>query len=136
MVRILPSDPRHPSQMPTPSSLYSSLLLSLSSSCCCLCRNLIFFSAAVFVLIFVFVVVAIANVLTCRRLHGDGKAGEAGAAVACNAAGLLLASAIVVAAPAFALALWMPSVFCFEDGATGAGVFNGVGAGAGFDAIG
>ena len=29
-----------------------------------------------------------------------------------NAAGLLLASGIVVAAPAFALALWMPSSFC------------------------
>ena len=51
-----------------------------------------------------------------------------------DAAGLLLASAIVIVAPVFALALWMPS-FLFEDGATGAGVFHDVGAGDGVDAI-
>ena len=51
-----------------------------------------------------------------------------------DAAGLLLASAIVIVAPVFALALWMPS-FLFEDGATGAGVFHDFGAGDGVDAI-
>ena len=35
-----------------------------------------------------------------------------GVVAAHNAAGLLLASAIDVAAPAFALAQWMPSTFC------------------------
>ena len=39
-------------------------------------------------------------------------AGGAGAVAAHNATGLLRASAIIVAAPAFALALWMLSSFC------------------------
>ena len=125
-----------------------------------------------------------------QSLHGDGEAGGAGAAAARDTAGLLLASAIIVVAPAFALrlrccrrrrcqrprlpsSLWQqrggqgrgggcarrcrppPGLgncrrgtgLCpgavdavnvlFEDGATGAGVFHGVGtgAGSGFDAI-
>ena len=65
-------------------------------------------------LLFVFVVVAVAvaNVLVCHPPCDDGEAGRAGVVATCDAAGLLLASAIVVVAPAFALALWMPSSFC------------------------
>jgi hypothetical protein len=85
MARILPINPRHPLQMPAPSS---SLSLSLSP-CRHLCCNLIFLPVAVFVPVFVFAVVAVAvaNILACRRLCGNGKTGRGGAAVARNAAG-------------------------------------------------
>ena len=65
-------------------------------------------------LLFIFVVVAIAvaDVLACHPPCGNGKAGGVGAVATRDAASLLLALAIVAAAPTFALALWMPSSFC------------------------
>ena len=62
--------------------------------------------------VFVVVAVAIANVLACHPPCGNGEAGRVGAVATRDAACLLLASEIIVAAPAFALALWMPSLFC------------------------
>ena len=52
-----------------------------------------------------------------------------------NAASHLLALVIVIMAPTFTLALWMPLLLLFKDGAAGAGVFNGAGAGSGVVAI-
>ena len=52
------------------------------------------------------------DVLACHLPHGNSKVGGAGVVGACDAAVLLLALAIVVAAPAFALVLWMPSLIC------------------------
>jgi hypothetical protein len=61
--------------------------------------------------VFVIVVVAVADVLMCHPSCGNGKAGGAGAVNTSDTAGLLLALAIIVAAPTFALALWMPLSF-------------------------
>ncbi len=58
-------------------------------------------------LLFVFVVVAV----TAHPPCGDGEAGGVGAVAMRDAASLLLALAIVVRAPAFTLALWMPLLF-------------------------
>ena len=62
--------------------------------------------------VFVVVTIAVADVLACHPLCGNSQAGGAGAVAGRDAAGLLLASAIVVAVPTFALALWMPPSFC------------------------
>jgi hypothetical protein len=62
--------------------------------------------------VFVVVAVAVADVLACHPPCGEGEAGGAGAMAAHDAVGLLMALGIVVTAPAFALALWMPSTFC------------------------
>ena len=108
----------------------------------CCCRRLvvvvagifIFVPVAVFVPVFVFVVVVVnvADILACHPPRGNGKAGRAGLAAVCNAVGLLLSLVIVVAATAFTLALWMPSLFCLKTVLlTGADVFNDVGAGTG-----
>ena len=67
---------------------------------------------SLFVFVIVAVAVAVAYVLLCHPPCGNGEAGGVGAVATRDAAGLLLlASAIVIAAPAFALALWMPSSF-------------------------
>ena len=60
---------------------------------------------SLFVFIIVAVAVAVADVLACHPPFGNGKAGRVGVVAMRDATGLLLALVIVVAAPAFALAL-------------------------------